>query len=70
MKKHTVEEFSRLIKSKKDLYEACERNGWYLPKLKSTIVTEDYLRKVITGKVYCLKFEDVRMKACPVMPYK
>ena len=33
----TVEDFSKYIQNKRDLYEACERNGFYLPRLKTTI---------------------------------
>ena len=40
---HSLDEVKRIIGGKADLYEAAIRNGWYLPKYKSTIVTEHYL---------------------------
>jgi hypothetical protein len=43
----TVDDFSKYIQNKRDLYEACERNGFYLPRLKTTMVTEEYMRQVI-----------------------
>ena len=49
----TVDDFSKYIKNKRDLYEACQRNGYYLPTLKSTMVIEDYMRRVIQGSSWC-----------------
>jgi hypothetical protein len=66
----TVDAFSQLIKNKRDLYEACERNGYYLPKLKSPMVTEDYMRHVMNGKSFCPKRVDIRMLPCPRPPNK
>ena len=45
----TVDAFSQLINNKRDLNEACVRNGYYLPKLKSSVVTEEYMRLVMNG---------------------
>lgn len=70
MRDHSVREVQQHIHSKNDLYFACIRNGFYLPKLKSTIVTEEYIENVIHKKVLCPKFEDVRLKPCPSPPDK
>ena len=43
----TVKDFASKVKSKKDLYEAVQRNGYHLPSLKSTLVTENYLINVM-----------------------
>ena len=37
--KMTVDEFAKLIQNRKDLYEAVLQNGFYLPKLKSSMIT-------------------------------
>ena len=66
--KMTVDEFSRVVANRRDLYEACVRNGYYLPKIKSTMVTEEYMRNVISGKAFCPKFEDIKMLPCPRPP--
>ena len=47
-----VDETSSLIKNCWDLYEAVVRNGFYLPKIKTTIISEDYMSNVILGKVF------------------
>ena len=47
----TVDDFSKYIQNKRDLYEACERNGFYLPRLKTTMVNEEYMPNVIKGAV-------------------
>jgi hypothetical protein len=70
MTSHNLEEVKRIIGGKADLYEAAVRNGWYLPKFKSTIITEDYITNVITGKIYCPKFEEIRLVPCPRAPEK
>ncbi len=41
--KMTVDEFSKVVANRRDLYEACVRNGYYLPKIKTTIITEEYI---------------------------
>ena len=41
MTSHSLEDVKRIIGNKADLYEAAVRNGWYMPKFKSTIITED-----------------------------
>ena len=50
-----VRDYSNKIRDKKDMYEAAQRNGWYLPSYKSNMVTEAYLLNVIEGTTYCLK---------------
>ena len=69
-KKLTVDEFSRLIQNRRDLYEAVVRNGYYLPKLKTTMITEDYMRNVISGKAFCPKYAEIKMLPCPRPPCK
>ena len=64
--KESIEHFQ----SKSELYEAAIRNGWYLPKRKSSIVSEEYITEVICGKYYCPKFADVGLLPCPKPPSK
>ncbi len=49
MTKMTVDEVSKLIVNKRDLYEACQRNAYYLPRYKSSMITEEWLRAIIGG---------------------
>jgi hypothetical protein len=69
-RKMTVDEFFRLIQNRRDLYEAVQRNGYYLPKLKTTMITEDYMRNVISGKAFCPKYAEIKMLPCPRPPCK
>lgn len=66
----TVNEFSKLVQNRRDLYEALLRNGYYLPKFKTTMITEEYMRNVITGKAFCPKYADIKMLPCPRPPNK
>ena len=70
MTSHSLEDVKRIIGNKADLYEAAVRNGWYMPKFKSTIITEDYITRFITGRVYCPKYCDIKLMPCPKPPEK
>ena len=65
-----MEEVKNIIGNKADLYDTAIRNGWYLPKYKSSIITEEYITNVITGKVYCPKFSEIKLVPCPRPPDK
>lgn len=52
------------------MYDALIRNGYFLPSLKSTLITEAYLRGVMEGRVYCPKTEMIKLKGCPSPPSK
>ena len=58
------------MSSKAELYEAAVRNGFYLPKIKSSIITEDYINSVISGALACPKYSEIRLKPCPMPPDK
>jgi hypothetical protein len=66
----TVDDFSKYIQNKRDLYEACERNGFYLPRLKTTMVTEEYMRQVIKGNSWYPMRSKIKMLGCPRPPNK
>jgi len=46
------------------------RNGWFLPKRKSSICTEQYLKDVLMEKIWCIKYKDVKLLPCPRPPSK
>ncbi len=58
----TVKDFAAKVKSKKDLYEVVQRNGYHLPSLKSTLVTENYLINVMDGSYWCPKVEEIKLR--------
>ena len=66
----SVNEFAKKVKSKKDLYEAVQRNGYYLPKPKSGIATEHYLVSVMDTTYWCPKTEQIRLRVCTRPPEK
>ena len=68
--KVTVDELSKHIVNRQDLYEAVLRNEFYLPRYKSSMITEAYLYNVLNGKTFCPKFADIKLKACPRPPSK
>ena len=66
----SVNEFSKLVQNRRDLYEALLRSGCYLPKFKTTMITEECMRNVIAGKAFCPKYKDIKMLPCPRPPSK
>lgn len=70
MEQLAPQQFRKHIREKKDLYEAAERNGWYLPAYTSSIITEAYLLHVIEGSTFGMKIEEIKLKACPRPPSK
>lgn len=68
--KESVADLQRMIQNKAELYEAAIRNGWYLPKFKSSIITEVYINAVIQGVWWCPKFSEIRLLPCPRPPQK
>ena len=60
----------KAIGNKAELYESAIRNGFYLPKLKSSIITEDYIYGVLIGNVLCPKYRDIKLLPCPRPPDK
>ena len=56
--------------SKADLYDTVLRNGYYLPSITSTLVSEQYLTSVMAKKIFCPLFEEIRKKPAPSLPTK
>lgn len=52
------------------MYDACVRNGFYQPKIKSNMVTEDYIKNVMLGKAFCHSYKDIKMLPCSRPPNK
>jgi len=52
-----VSDISKAIGNKAELYEAALRNGFYLPKIKCSIITEDYIYGVLIGNMLCPKVQ-------------
>ena len=57
--KVTVDDFSRYIANKRDFYDAMVANGYYMPKYKTTMITEEYMRDILGGKTFCPHYKDV-----------
>jgi hypothetical protein len=70
MSQFSVQDVQMVLASKKELYEAAVRNGYFLPKLKSSIITEDYINMVISVQLVCPKYSEVRLRPCPMPPDK
>ena len=52
------------------LYEMILRNSFYLPARNSSFCTVDYLIAVKKGELFCPKYEDIRLRPCPIPPTK
>ena len=65
-----MSDVSKAIGNKGELYEAALRNGFYLPKFKCSIITEDYIYEVLIGNVLCPKYNAIKLLPCPRPPDK
>jgi hypothetical protein len=63
-----VDDFSKYIASKCDFYDAMVANGYCLPKYKSTMILEDYMRDIFGGRPFCSHYKDVKLLPCPRPP--
>jgi len=66
--KVNVDDFSRYIANKRDFYDAMVANGYYMPKYKTTMITEEYMRDILGGKTFCPHYKDVKLLPCPRPP--
>ena len=58
---HSAEDLQRAIAEKSELYEAAQRNGCYLPKMKASIITEQYITDVINGRLLRPRHKEARL---------
>ena len=65
-----MNDITKAIGNKAELYEAALRYGFYLPKFKCSIITEDYIYGVLIGNVLCPKYRDIKLLPCPRPPDK
>ena len=57
-----------LVGSRKEYWEAMHRNQWYVPSLKVSLLTIDYMHKVREKKLWAPRYKDVRLAPCPRPP--
>jgi hypothetical protein len=63
------EELARLICSKKEfLYDCLSRNQYFLPTVASPLCSSLFLREVRTGKVWCMRTNEIKTLNCPSPP--
>lgn len=65
-----MKEFVEKINGLEQFHEALVRSGFFLPKIKCSLVNQDYLEGVAKGEIWCPRFEEVRLRPCPRPPTK
>lgn len=53
----TLDQAKAVVRTKEHYYKAMLRNHWYLPNLKSSIVTEEYMADVREKKTWCPTYD-------------
>lgn len=56
--------------TKKEFYNAMLRNGWYLPKFSTPIVTQAWLDDIRTYRIWYPRYDTLRLRPCPLPPKK
>ncbi len=62
--------FSEFVMSMDDLYNMAVRNGFFLPKRKSSAINEIMIYNILQGHYWCPKYSEMRMLPCPKAPLK
>ena len=62
-----ADEAARYVLTRRDLWEAMHRDGWFLPRLVPA-VTIAYMQAVRRRSVWCPRYDDVRLRPCLVPP--
>jgi hypothetical protein len=70
MKKITPNEWHKYCVNTRDMWEVVVRCGYYLPKFKSKMITEEYMDNVMREKAWCPKFKDISKIPWPTPPNK
>ena len=70
MLKITANEWHKYCVNTRDMWEVVVRCGYYLPKFKSKMITEEYMDNVMREKAWCPRFSDISMIPCPTPPIK
>ena len=63
-------EARKLVACPDDYHEALIRNGYYMPRLSSSLCTNTYMVKVRDGEIWCPRYREVRLLPCPRPPSK
>jgi hypothetical protein len=67
VKQMPAAEAAQYVRTRRDLWQAMHRSGWYLPPLGAA-VTLSYMQGVRAGLIWCPKYEQVRLRCCLVPP--
>ena len=60
-------EAAQFVANRRDLWQALHRSGWYLPRF-GPCTTLAYMEAVRAGRVWCPRYEEVRLRCCLVPP--
>jgi hypothetical protein len=66
----TIEQAKELVKSKEHMYKAMQRSKFFLPHLKSSLVTQEYMQGVRSKVLWCPLYSDLKPQPCPDPPSK
>lgn len=58
------------VPTKKHMYEALQRNNYYMPPIKSKVITIEYLMGVRTQKYWVPSYTNLKKRPCPNPPKK
>ena len=58
----------KLIRDKLEYYQACERNGFFMPAYKGKFINSEVLIMIRELRMYCPKYENLIIRPCPCPP--
>ena len=66
----TLQDAQLLIPDKKSMYKAMLRNGYCMPRLKSSLCCLKWMKRVRAGKYWCPRVHEIRPFNCADPPQK
>ena len=57
-----------LVNNREDYHNACVKNGFRMPHVKSSLCTLKFMKEVRTGETWVPKLTDVKLAPCPNPP--
>ena len=70
MESHQNAKKPQKMKSKAYMYECMMRNHWYMPSFSSTLVTVQYMLDIKDSKIWCPRYDYLKIRPCPRRPLK
>jgi len=68
MNQLSMQQAALLVNNRFDYHNACVKNGYMMPHVKSSLCTLEFMKEVRTGVTWVPKLVDIKLAPCPYPP--